>query len=140
MTVSPYLAFNGNCTQALALYEEAFGVKAGMTMRYVDSPPEEGYEPPAGTEDFIMHAQLILGSSTIFMCDAMPDNKCSFTSGISIHVSLDSERAVKTAFDILKVGGEVDMEPAPTFWSQYFCILTDKFGVCWMLSYQESAD
>ena len=136
MKISPYLAFNGNCAEALALYEKAFGIKADTVMRYKDSPPEEGYQPPAGTEDFVMHTQFKLGGSTIFMCDTMPENKCSFGNGMSVHVELDSENAVKAAFDILKEGGKVDTEPAKTFWSQCFGLLADKYGVNWMLSFE----
>ena len=136
MKVSPYLAFNGNCAEALALYEKAFGVKAETTMKYKDSPPSEGYEAPAGTEDFIMHTQLGLGGDAIYLCDTTPDNKCSFGPGMSVHVSLDSESAVKAAFDILKEGGEVGMEPVKTFWSQCFGTLEDRYGVSWMLSFE----
>jgi len=136
MKVSPYLAFNGNCAEALALYEKAFGVKAEMTAKYKEVPPSEGYAPAAGTEDFIMHTQFSLGDSTVFLCDTTPDEKCSFSNGMSVHVSFDSEASLKTAFGILKDGGEVGMEPAKTFWSNCFATLEDKFGVSWMLSFE----
>jgi PhnB protein len=136
MNVMPYLAFNGNCAEALALYEKAFGIKAGDVVKYSDAPPAEGYQPPAGTENFVMHTELKLGAGTIYLCDTTPDEKCSFSNGMSVHVSLDGEDAVKAAFDILKEGGEVGMEPEKTFWSKCFGTLTDKFGVSWMLSFE----
>lgn len=71
MNVMPYLAFNGNCAEALALYEKAFGVKACEVVKYSDSPPAEGYQPPPGTEDFVMHTELKLGAGTIYLCKYM---------------------------------------------------------------------
>jgi len=133
MKISPYLHFNGNCAEALALYEKAFGVKAEL-MRYSDAPPSEGYAPPPGTGHFIMHAQIEVDGAELMLCDLTPDMAASFGNGISIHVSLSSEAGVKAAFDALKEGGQVDMELQETFWSKCFGLLVDKFGVSWMLS------
>ena len=140
MKASPYLAFNGECAEAVALYEKALGVKAGAITRYRDLPPSEGYTPPAGTEDFIVHTQFDFDSGAICMCDTTPDNKCSFSNEMSVHMELDSENAVKAAFDVLKEGGEVEMEPAATFWSKCFGTLTDRFGVSWMLSFEQCSE
>jgi PhnB protein len=48
MKIKPYLHFNGNCAEAIEFYEKAFGVKAHV-LRYIDTPPSEGYQPPPGT-------------------------------------------------------------------------------------------
>jgi len=133
MKVAPYLHFNGDCAQALALYEKAFGAKA-ETMRYSDAPPSEGYAPPPGTEDFIMHAQIEVDGAQLMFCDVTPDMQMSFGNGIAIHVLLGSEAGIKAAFDAMKEDGKVDMEPQETFWSKCFGSLQDKFGVSWMLS------
>jgi len=135
MKITPYLTFNGNCAEAIALYEQAFGAQADI-MRYSDAPPGEGYDPPPGTEEFIMHAQFSLGGDSVFLCDTTPDMPASFGGGVSIHVSMDSEELVRAAFNILKEGGAVGMEPAEVFWSKCFGNLTDKFGVAWMLSFE----
>ena len=133
MKIAPYLHFNGDCAQALTLYEKAFGAKAEL-MRYSDAPPSEGYAPPPGTENFIMHAQIVVGGAELMLCDLAPDMKASFGGGIAIHVTLGSEAGIKAAFEVLKEGGKVEMEPQETFWSKCFGSLTDRFGVSWMLS------
>jgi len=133
MKIAPYLQFNGNCAQALALYEKAFGAKAEV-MRYSDAPPSEGYDPPPGTENFIMHAQIVVGGAELMLCDFPPGLQTSFGNGVAIHVTLGSEAGVKAAFDALREGGKVEMEPQETFWSKCFASLTDQFGVSWMLS------
>lgn len=132
MYVSPYLYFNGNCAEAIALYEKAFNVQA-HAMRYKDAPASEGYQAPSGTEDWIMHANMNIGNGMIMLCDAA-GIECSFANGINIHVGLDSEEATKAAFNALKDGGEVTMELGDTFWSSCFGTVKDKFGVYWMIS------
>ena len=55
MGVRIELSFNGDCAQAIALYERAFGIRAKYILRYKDAPPEDGSQHPAGTEDHVMH-------------------------------------------------------------------------------------
>ena len=128
MKVSPYLQFNGNCSEAIALYEKAFGTQAHV-LRYKDAPPSEGYQPPAGTEDFVMHAHMPIGSDAILLCDVPAEMPCTFGNGIAVMVELDSLDAVKSAFEALSEGGVVGMELQDTFWSPCFGSLSDKFGV-----------
>jgi len=137
MKITPYLNFNGNCAEAITFYEAAFGVKA-QVMRYSDAPPSEGYQPPAGTENFVMHACLTNREDyTVFMADVLPDMPSNFGNGMSISVELDSIDSVKSAFNALKEDGTVTMELQQTFWSKYFGSLQDKFGVNWMISVSE---
>ena len=133
MKIDPYLHFNGNCADAIALYEKAFNTKVTHIMKYGDAPAEEGYELPSGTENFIGHATLPVGETEIMLCDA-PDEEHRFGTGVSLHVSLDNVESLKAAFDMLIDGGKVIMDIQSTFWSENFAILTDKFGVHWMLS------
>ena len=137
MKITPYLNFNGNCAGAIKFYEAAFGVKA-QVMKYSDAPPSEGYQPPAGTENFVLHACLTNREDyTVFMADVPPDMPLNFGNGMSISVELDSIDSVKSAFNALKEGGTVTMELQQTFWSKYFGSLQDKFGVSWMISVSE---
>ncbi|GHV82688.1 VOC family protein [Spirochaetia bacterium] len=133
MKITPYLNFNGNCAEVIEFYERAFDVKANV-MRYSDAPPAEGYKPPPGTENFVMHACLTNRDDyTVFLSDVTPDIPATFGSGMSISVELDNADSVKSTFDKLKEGGTVTMEPQKTFWSEFFGSLVDKFGVSWMI-------
>jgi PhnB protein len=139
MKVSPYLNFNGNCAEAIAFYEKAFGVKAQI-MRYKEAPPSAGYQPPPGTEEYVMHCRLALPAGdgadgpVIFLCDVPEDMKVSFGDSVSIMVNMDNVEQLKSAFNALKEGGEVGMELQETFWSKCFGSLEDKFGISWMLA------
>jgi len=133
MKIDPYLHFNGNCAEAIAWYEKAFNTKVTQLMRYGDTPAEEGYAPPPGTENLIGHATLPVGETGLMLCDA-PDEEHRFGTGVSLHVAFDNIDNLKMAFDTLKDGGQVLMEIESTFWSEQFGIVTDKFGVHWMVS------
>lgn len=137
MKITPYLNFNGNCVDAIALYEKAFGVKAKV-MKYSDAPPSEDYQAIPGTDNFVMHACLTNRSDyTVFMADMPPSMPTTFGNGMSISIELDDEDSVKSAFNTLKEGGKVTMELQKTFWSKFFGSVEDKFGVNWLLSVKE---
>jgi len=127
MKVTPYLHFNGNCADAIALYERAFGIKARI-FRYRDTPTSEGYTPPEGTEDWVMHANI---GDIIYLCDT--PQKMTNGDAISVCVTLDSVAKVKDAYAALLEGGESGMEPQQTFFAKCFSSLKDSFGVTWMV-------
>jgi PhnB protein len=133
MKLSPYISFNGNCADAVAFYEKAFGVKAEI-MRYKDAPPDSGYETPEGTGDFVMHAQFEYEGGIVMLCDVPPEHPVKAGGNIAIMAEFGCADAVKSIFDALKEGGEVCMEPQETFWSKCFGSLTDKFGINWNIS------
>jgi PhnB protein len=81
-----------------------------------------------------MHACLTNRDDyTVFLSDVTPDMPVTFGGGMSISIELDNADRVKSAFDTLKEGGAVTMEPQKTFWSEFFGSLVDKFGVSWMI-------
>lgn len=136
MKVTPYPTFGGNCSQAIALYEKAFNVKAQI-MRYKDAPPDSEYQFSEGTDDYVMHAQLQLGNDVIMFCDQPPEQPIITGTNMAISVAFDDVAAANAAFDVLKEGGTVDMELQETFWSKYFGTLVDKFGICWQITLDE---
>ncbi|OHC71707.1 MAG: hypothetical protein A3H93_01375 [Rhodocyclales bacterium RIFCSPLOWO2_02_FULL_63_24] len=134
MQVQPYLFFEGRCEEALDFYRSALGAEVLMLMRYKESP-----EPPApgciapGSEDKVMHASFRIGEATLMASDGMCSGKASF-SGFSLSLDAASEAEVDRLCDALAAGGTVQMAPARTFWATRFGMVTDRFGVAWMVS------
>ncbi|MDR0471805.1 MAG: VOC family protein [Nitrososphaerota archaeon] len=133
MKVSPHLTFNGNCEEAIRVYEKAFNAKATY-YQYKDTPPTEAYQPAPGTENLVMHGTINIGSGAIMFADSTPDRRTNFGNGITVCVELANTESIKAAFEVLKQGGQVSVEPQETFWSKCFCALEDKFGVNWMIT------
>ncbi len=135
MQVTPYLYFNGNCSEAIALYEKAFSATSEVS-HYGDEPADAEFGSPPNCEHLVMHARLKVGDQLLaYLCDMPPNETYSLGDALSIHVEL-GEAAAKTAFETLKDGGKVTMELQKAFWANgAFGSLVDKFGVSWMIEY-----
>jgi PhnB protein len=131
--LTPYLTFSGRGDEAIAFYREALGAEVVMLMRFHESPdpvPAGMLQP--GFEDKIMHATLQIGGATLMMSDGC-DEKSKF-GGFSLSLAFPTEGEAHRAFDALAAGGEVLMPITKTFWSPCFGMVTDRFGVAWMVT------
>ncbi|MEY2407406.1 MAG: PhnB protein, partial [Verrucomicrobiota bacterium] len=54
--------------------------------------------------------------------------------GFSLSLAVPTEAEADRAFTALAAGGQVRMPLTKTFWSPRFGMLTDRFGVGWMIS------
>ena len=130
--VEPYLMLGGRCEEALAFYATAIGAKIDKVMLFKDSPqmPPPGVLAP-GFENKVMHSAFHVGNSTVMASDGChPGAKFE---GISLSLSVNTESEADRAFSALSIGGTVTMPLAKTFWSPKFGMVTDKFGVSWMV-------
>ena len=118
MQVNPYLSFNDNCAEAIALYEKAFNVKAIVEIS------DEG-------KNLVDHAEFKIGNDTIMLYDAQREIKTGDNIMITIRFTEDELAEAQKAFNTLKAEGNVIMELGETSWSKCFGLLVDKFGVQW---------
>ena len=134
MLIQPYLFFNGRCEEAVEFYRKALGAEVEMLMRYKDSPdaPPPGMVPP-GWENKIMHTSLRIGDTTVMASDGCSSGQPSF-QGFSLSISAADAAQADRLFAALADGGQVQMPLTKTFWSPRFGMLTDRFGVAWMVS------
>jgi len=134
MQIQPYLFFNGQCEAAITLYREVLGAEVLMLMRHRDSPePAPPGMLPPGSEDKVMHATLRIGDSTLMASDGRCAGEAVF-NGFSLSVSMPDAAAAERAFAALSAGGQVVMPLGKTFWSPCFGMVTDRFGVGWMVT------
>lgn len=131
--IQPYLFFSGRCEEAIAFYRQALGAELEMLMRFKDSPDP----PPPGTlqpgfEDKVMHATLRIGGAVLMASDGCDDQ--SRFDGFRLSLALPSEADAQRVFTALTDGGQVQMPLTKTFWSPCFGMVTDRFGVGWMVT------
>ena len=131
--VEPYLFFGGRCEEAIAFYTKAIGAKAEHVMKHKDSPqpPPPGMLAP-GFENKVMHASFKVGGATVMASDGCHEG--ARFEGFSLSLSFGGVEEAERAFRALAEGGTVKMPLAQTFWSPRFGMLTDKFGVGWMVN------
>jgi PhnB protein len=129
--LNPYLNFNGTAAKAIKLYETALGAKAENVMRWGEAP---GATVTPETKDRVMHARLRIGDGILMISDSRPDQPVAV--GDNLHVTLDFDDAADMArrFDALSAGGKITMPLQDTFWGARFGMLTDKFGIPWMVN------
>ena len=130
MTISAYLFFKGNCAEAMKFYEKATGGKIDMIMPYADTPMEK--DMPAGSRDKIMHASMKMGDTWLMASDSPPDYQQDF-GGFGVALEVKTPEEAEKVFKALSAGGTVRMAMEETFWANRFGMLTDKFGVPWMI-------
>ena len=131
--IQPYLFFGGRCEEAIEFYRRVLGAKVEMMMRHKESPepPPPGMLAP-GFENKIMHATLRLGDAILMASDGCDSD--SHFDGFRLSLSVPDEAAAQRAFAGLAEGGQVQMPLTKTFWSPCFGMVTDRFGVGWMVS------
>jgi PhnB protein len=136
MQVEPYLFFEGRCEEALEFYKKALKAEVTMLLRFKEAPdpPPPGMLPP-GSENKIMHASFTVAGATVMASDGRCSGQPSF-KGISLSLTLQSEAEADRIFAALAEGGKVDMPLGKTFWSPRFGMVTDRFGVSWMINVQ----
>ena len=127
-----YLTFNGNAAEALAFYAKALGGRVTFSMTFGESPM--GAETPAAYKEKIMHATLEARGHQLMASDMPPGMAFEGYKGFSLSVQGDNVDEGKKLFEALAEGGEVTMPYGPQFWAVGFGMLTDKFGVSWMVN------
>jgi PhnB protein len=133
MQVQPYLFFEGRCEEAIQFYRQALGAETEAVMRYQDSPQPcpEGMIPP-GSEHKVMHAALRIGATTVMMSDGRCSGSPDFR-GIALTLDAADDAEAKRLFNGLSDGGQVTMPLGRTFFAASFGMVTDRFGVPWMV-------
>jgi PhnB protein len=133
MVVQAYLFFDGRCEEALGFYQRALGAELEMMMRFKEAPqpPSPGMVPP-GSEDKVMHASFRIGDTTVMASDGRCLGKPSF-QGFALSITAANEAQADRMFAALADGGQVQMPLGKTFFSPRFGMLTDRFGVSWMV-------
>ena len=139
-TTNTYLNFNGNCEEAFNFYKAAFGGEFAYLGRYSDIPADENHPLPEDEKNRIMHVSLPIGSSILMGSDSGGEWAPALVQGnnFSVSVSANSKEEADNIFNALAQGEQVTMPLANTFWCDYFGMLTDKFGINWMMSYNEN--
>ncbi|MCG4455701.1 MULTISPECIES: VOC family protein [unclassified Pseudomonas] len=131
MKINAYLMFDGQCEAAFNFYAKCLGGTLEM-MRYADSP--EDMELPAEFQQRIMHACLTVGGQALMASDTLPQSPYEGIKGCSISLQIDNVPEAERLYAALSAQGSVQMELQQTFWATRFAMLTDRFGVSWMIN------
>ena len=135
--VNPYLVFNGDCEAAFLLYKSVFGGEFPYMGRFGDMPPAEGQpELPEEDKNRIMHVSLPIGNTILMGSDSNSHaGVVKMGENVSISINVDSREEADSIFKGL--ADVVKMPMTDTFWGAYFGMFVDKFGIHWMINFDE---
>ena len=136
-TVNTYLTFNGNCEEAFNFYKSVFGGDFAYIGRFGEMPEGDGYSVPEADKNKIMHVGLPIGNTILMGSDTGGDWATKLIEGnnFSVSVNTESKEEADRIFNGLAAEGQITMPMENTFWGAYFGMLTDKFGIQWMVNF-----
>ena len=135
MKVQAHITFDGRCEEALEFYKKSIDAEVTSLMRWKESQDKDMKGPP-GYEEKIMNAAFRIGETELMADDGMGDKTTEF-KGMTLAIEVADDAEAKRVFTALGEGGNVSMPLAKTFWTSSFGMLTDKFGVPWMVNVAE---
>jgi PhnB protein len=137
-SLNPYLNFNGTCEEAFNFYKSVFGGEFTSIQRFKETPNQEQMSEAEG--EWIIHVALPIGPKDTLMGSDSPSAMGKVMPGNNVQLSLSTESSEETdrIFNGLSAGGQVSMPLQETFWGARFGMLTDKFGIQWMVNQQLS--
>jgi PhnB protein len=139
-TVNPALVFDGNCEEAFHFYRSVFGGNFSYIGKFSEMPTENGQPVPAEIANRIMHVALPISKETMLIGNDSADGfgpgpATVYGNNFTISINAATKNEADRLFHELSAGGSATMPMMNTFWGSYFGVLTDKFGINWMISF-----
>jgi PhnB protein len=130
IALNPYLSFKTNAREAMEFYKSVFGgtlVLNTFKEFNASSDPSE--------DNLIMHALLTSNDGITFMASDTPNHK-KYEPGTNFSMSLsgDNKEGLTAYFNKLSEGGTITQPLVEAPWGDTFGMVTDKFGVQWMVN------
>ena len=135
--VTPNFHFNGQCRQAISMYEKAFNVKANVILSYSDADSRDFKVEGDIDKDLVYHAEMFIGNQRIMLSDSI-DTTLSSGNTLSLVMTFESADEVKTAYEFISEAAEIITPMKSTTYSSCFVSLIDRFGVRWELMTEQT--
>lgn len=127
-----YLNFDGNCREAMEYYQHCLGGELAL-MPF----SEMNADYPPAAKDRIVHAKLTTGSAVLMASDILPGMPLRQGNATHICLMCESAEEIERLFAGLGRSGKVAMPLQDMFWGARFGMVTDPFGVSWMLNFEK---
>jgi PhnB protein len=114
---APQVMINGECRQAIQLYEKAFN---GIIKTIIPDPEQE---------NLVRHAEIIIHDQILMMNDFGGDDGYTKSGGYQLSVRFETEEALEAAYSILKEGSTVVSNIQATDYSPCVVRFIDRYDV-----------
>jgi PhnB protein len=131
MRISPHLCFDGQCREAMLLYQSVLGGAIQTMLTYGETPMASSLD--SQWHDRIVHATLVLDGVELTGVDMIP-GAYQRPQGFFVTLTVDGLTRAREIFSTLSRGGTTTVPFAKTFWSPGFGVLVDRFGIPWEIN------
>lgn len=135
-SIDAYLFFETECREAMTFYQQCLGGE--LTMMSIGESLVAA-QLPAEKKDLIMHSSLTNGGMVLLCADNCMGGPLEKGRAMSLSLNCSSEEELQDVYKKLSEGGNPYHVPRVEFWGDTFGMLTDKFGINWMVSYRPQA-
>jgi PhnB protein len=136
--INPHINFNGNAEEAFNFYKSVFGGEFTNIMRFKDLA-SEAFPVAEKEANKIMHIELPIGATSLMANDVPemmgPTNENENRS--KIVVKTESKEEADHIFNGLSAGGHIEFPISDSPWGTYFGMFRDKYGIEWMVSFEQ---
>lgn len=132
-----YVNFDGNCAEVFAHYAKVLGGKVTALHTFGNSPFADKIGPEM--KDRILHGTVEIAGQVLMGSDIGPWHQYDGLKGFYLSLDFATLEAAQAAFDALAEGGSVQMPMDKAYFAEAFGMLTDKFGMSWMIGVHMTA-
>ena len=130
-TLNPYLSFRNEARAAMRFYQDVFDGDLQITT----FGEFEGMVQHPDERELVMHALLPPPAGCVLMpADPPPGMHNAAPAGAPVSISGDDEAQLQRYWDALAAEGTVNLPYETPPWGGRFGMLTDRFGIDWMIS------
>lgn len=133
--LNPHLFFGGNCREAMEFYQRVFGGDLILTP-FSEGPPDAHKDPKANSEEMkskIMYARLS-GDIVLLASDNPHNSEAKNTGQFGLSLEGSDQTTLEGYFEKLAENGQVTAPLIKQFWGDTFGMVTDQYGVSWMVN------
>ena len=132
--INPYLIFDGNCRQAMEFYKKCLGGVLYLST-YAEAPGVSNLPPKC--KNWIIHARLTIKTQVLMASDTHPGVSIKQGNNFFVSINCENIKEIEKLFKALSQKGKVEMPLQETFFAVRFGMLTDQFGIKWMLNLEK---
>lgn len=138
LIVTPVINTNGQCEEAMKLYEKAFGASTRFMMRYSDADSRDWDLPLTDEQkNMVYYAEMYIGDQRIMLSDIV-DFDITKGTALFLVITFEDAESVKRAFEVMEAGGTVIMPPKSFTYSSCEAKVIDRFGIRWGLMTEQT--
>jgi PhnB protein len=131
-SIHSHITFNGNCREAMQFYQKCLG---GELHFQTVGDTQAAKQLPAKMKKTILHAQLNTRKFVLMGSDMVEDAGLIKGNAVQLLLSCESEKEIKSRYKKLSLGGKQKQPLKTNARGVLLGSLTDKYGVCWLLTF-----